>query len=883
MRAVHLQTEYLTEPLGIDLVHPRFYWNCEDGMGQSAYQIRAEKDGELLWDSGKVTSSSMTHIRYGGRALESRERICWSVRLWDENDKKGEWSSSWFEMGLLNKKDWIAKWISGDYIPKKNQRYPVDHFKKEFITGRNIKQARLYVSACGLYEAKLNGTRIGEFVLAPGCTDYRKRLQYQTYDVTELLNKDTVNEQDGTQKEHRSQILELELADGWFRGSLGCYGATNVYGRRTALICQLEILYADGEKDVILSDRSFGWSNDGPVRFQDLKDGEVYDAGRMPQYGGHAAEVQEDRTLVASNQAAVKEKEHFTAKLIVTPKGDRVLDFGQNIAGFVSFRIQGKKGQKVRLLMGEILDNDGEFTQKNFQVYKPEKEFGKLKEMLLVVGMGEKLKHLQPTPKQEILFNCSGREDRYKTAYAVFGFRYAKIETDAAFRAEDFEAVAVYSDLEETGTFHCSSEKVNRLYENTLWSMNGNFLDLPTDCPTRERLGWTGDAQIFFDTGAYMMNTAPFFRKWMQDMADGKMKNGVVPAVVPYVGLEMMYNNTGASVGWGDAAVILPYRFWKRYGDLQIMEEYYEKLAKPYAEFMLTHTGHTEKKEAQENPWNTYVYEKGMHLGEWLEPKEFQDKITAGKRQKQTEVATAYFHYSMTLMCEMAGALGRKKEEAQFREYADGSKKAYEWLYLRGGAPDTDRQAKLVRPLAFGLGDPSCRQAMEKRLLEAVKRRNYRIGTGFLSTPFVLKVLTESGNTEAAYRMLENEESPGWLYEVNQGATTVWENWEGTDSHNHYSPGAVCQWLFDTVAGIRVAGENHFQITPNPGGSLREAAANYRSLYGEVCIRWEKTARKTVYTVEIPCNTTAELFLPRGEQRTLVSGNYRFEEAEDGF
>lgn len=880
MKAIHLQTEYLTEPLGIDLRHPRFYWNCEGGTRQSAYQIRVETEKELLWDSGKVESSSMTHIRYGGRALQSREEIFWSVCLWDEKDQKGEWTTSRFEMGLLRETDWTAKWISGDYIPKKNQRYPVDHFRKEFGTVGTIKKARLYASACGLYEARLNGKRVGTFVMAPGCTDYRKRIQYQTYDVTKMLQRNAEERQCAGEKRGTLQTLELELADGWFRGSSGCYGVTNVYGRRTSLICQLELTYEDGKTEVIGSDRSFRWSNDGPVRFQDLKDGEVYDANRRPQYKGYAAEVEEKRNLTASNQVEVKEQEHFKAKLFTTPKGDRVLDFGQNIAGFVSFRIRGKTGQKIRLLMGEMLDKDGEFTQKNFQVYKPEKEFGKLKEMMFVIGKGEKLKHLQPTPKQEILFTCSGGEDRYKTSYAVFGFRYAKIETDVPFRPEDFEAIAVYSDLEQTGAFRCSNEKVNKLYENTLWSMKGNFLDIPTDCPTRERLGWTGDAQIFFDTGAYMMNIAPFFRKWMQDMADGMMKNGVVPAVVPYAGLEMMYNNTGASAGWGDAAVILPYRFWKRYGDRQVMETYYEKIARPYAEFMIAHTGHSDKKDAKKNPWNAYVYEKGMHLGEWLEPEEFQDNVAAGKTQKQTEVATAYFHYSMTLLSEMAEALGKKEEGKKFRDYAEGSKKAYECLYLKDGAPDTDRQAKLVRPLAFGLGDLSRRKALEKRLFEAAERRRYRIGTGFLSTPFVLHVLTEAGNVEAAYRMLENEEAPGWIFEINQGATTIWEDWEGTVSRNHYSPGSVCQWLFDTAAGIRIAGENHFQIEPRPGGSLREVTASYASLYGKVCVHWEEQEGKILYDVEIPDNTTAELVLPGGEKRRLTSGKYCLEETK---
>jgi len=378
-----------------------------------------------------------------------------------------------------------------------------------------------------------------------------------------------------------------------------------------------------------------------------------------------------------------------------------------------------------------------------------------------------------------------------------------------------------YSDLEQTGSFTCSNEKVNKLVQNTVWSMKGNFLDVPTDCPTRERLGWTGDAQVFFDTGAYLMNAAPFFRKFMRDMADNQMKSGKISAVMPYNGLSMLYDNTGGSVGWGDCAVLLPYRYWKRYGDRSFLEEFYPVM-RGLAEFMIAGTGHKSKKAAKENPYNQYVYEKGMHLGEWLEPEEFQDKIAAGHSALHTEEATAYLHYTMRHMAEVAQALGKTEDTARYAEYAEGAKKAYHHLFLQNGAPDTDRQAKLVRPLALGLaeGDEEIKKALEARLIQAVERREYRIATGFLSTPFVLGTLTKAGQVDLAYKMLENEQCPGWLYEMNQGATTIWEDWEGKLSQNHYSPGAVCQWLFDTAAGIRVDGENRFVIRPIPGGTL---------------------------------------------------------------
>ncbi|MCM1543268.1 MAG: glycoside hydrolase family 78 protein [Blautia sp.] len=872
MRAVHLQTEYLTEALGIDVPYPRFYWNCEGGVRQTAYRIVArlinavtvgEQSGaEVVWDSGKVQSGSMAHIPYGGRALKSRERISWNVTLWDEKDEAGPSAESWFEMGLLEKPDWKAKWISGDYKAGKKERYPADCFRKRFFLSGEVLQARLYLTACGIYEAKLNGQRAGDFVLAPGCTDYRKRIQYQTYDVTGLLEKENT--------------LEVQLGDGWFRGSLGAYGQIHVYGRRTSVLAQLEILYADGKKQTVVSDGSWDWSNDGPVRFNDLKDGEIYDAGKLPSYSGKAKEVLEERNLVASNNVPVREKETFVPRMIVTPSGKKVLDFGQNIAGFLEFTVQGKRGQTMKLTCGEILDEKGELTRKNFTLHKFRGEFGQMKQLLMIMGMADKVPGERiDTPKQEIHFTCSGQKDHFKNAFSVFGFRYVQVDTELQVDPEDFRAVAVYSDLEQTGSFVCSNEKVNRLYANTLWSMKGNFLDIPSDCPTRERLGWTGDAQVFFETGSYMMNIAPFFRKWLQDVEDGKMKNGSIPSVVPHCGMDLMYTQTGGSVGWGCATVLLPYRYWKCYGDRRILEQYYP-LAKSYTDYMLAHMGHVDKKEAEADPYDKYVYEKGRHLGEWLEPAEFKDEIGPTSQLRQTEVSCAYFHYDVTLMAEMAEELGRKEDAALYREYADGSGKAYRNLFLKEGAPDTDRQAKLIRPIALGLADGSLREQLEKRLAKAVENRQYRIGTGFLSTPFVLKTLTEAGFLEYAYKMLENELSPGWLYEVDQGATTVWEDWEGKDSRNHYSPGAVCGWLFDTVCGIRVCGERRFQICPRPGGTLTSAKAVYHSLYGTVESAWERDGEKTVFTVSIPVNTTAEMVLPDGRVEELAPGQKQF-------
>lgn len=846
MQAIHMQVEYLTEPLGLGNPIPRFYWNAEGGVRQTAYQIICKRGDETTWDSGKVASSSMTHIRYGGLPLHSRDIVIWSVRLWDENDKPGEAAKSHFELGLLEQHDWTARWISGNYRPRKNRRYPADYFKKEFTIREGFVKARLYATAHGVYDVTINGTRLESFILAPGITDYRKRIQVQTYDVTMLLRE--------------NNRLELRLGDGWYRGSTAAYGVVNVYGTQTDILAQLEICYENGHTETIVTDGSWAWSNDGPIRFNDLKDGEIIDAAMKPSYKGTAIEVAapKNATLVSSDNVPVTEHEHFAATLLTANDGTRVLDFGQNIAGYLSFTVTGRKGQRFRLICGEVLDKDGHVDLSGIQESRPAKGWTQISLMKKLMTNGISGEN-DPTPRQEILFTCSGEEDSYKSSFCVFGFQYVQIVGDVEIDPANFTAIAVYSDMEQVGNFSCSDDRINKLLENTRWSMKSNFLDVPTDCPTRERLGWTGDAQIFFDTGAYLMNSAPFFAKWLRDMEDSQYKNGLIPAVLPYEGIEQMYSSTGSSVGWGDAIYLIPYRYYKRFGDKELLRQSWPMMKK-YAEYLmkkLEKDGH---------------YEKGIHLGEWLEPEQFRDKVY-GAQAKHPEECTAYLYLTMMTMIEIAEILDEQECISQYREIARKAKAVYpEYAEL-----DTDRQARLVRPLALGLLDGENKVKAQKRLKRAVENYDYRVGTGFLSTPFILGVLTEAGETETAYRMLVNTRCPGWLYEVEQGTTTVWENWEGNLSRNHYSPGAVCQWLFDTVAGIRVDGENHFIIAPVPGGTLCRANASYNSIYGEVRSCWEKTGSGIKFKISIPANCTAEIRMPGNLIETVTAGVHEFE------
>lgn len=876
MKAVNLKCEYLKNPVGIDISEPRLFWNCEGGVKQTAYRISAvDEENNILWDSGKVESSRMTHIKWAGEKLRSRTRVIWKVKLWDENNSEGEWSDeAFFEIGLLNKTDWQAKWITGNYNPdrsvadkkkkigksfllqgidylfesnkpEKLERYPVDCFKHAFSVDKEVKKARLYITSCGIYEARINGEKAGDFCLAPGITDYTKRIQYQTYDVKELI-KNGENE------------ITVELADGWYRGSVGAWGLKQEYGFETKFIAQLEITYADGTVKTEITDEKWQWSNDGAIRFADNKDGETVDANRIPTYRGFAKLTSCNVVPSASNNVYIKEKERFKPEIIKTPSGKTVLDFKQNIAGYIEFRLNAKQNQRIFLRFGELLDENGEFTQKNIQCSN---------------------KHIT-TPLQQIDYICKEGENRYKTKFAIFGFQYVLVETDVPFAADDFTGIAAYSDMEQTGFFESSNDLLNKFVHATVWSTKGNSADLPTDCPTRERHGWTGDAQIFFPSASYLFDYASFSKKYLNDMYDWQKKNGKLPQIAPPGGIDFFMDIMNGSVGWSDAGIIIPYYFWKKYGDRDILEEYYDRMKK-YAEFMISRVGKNaplSKRHKVKGENKKYVVNSGQSYGEWAEPADVFPNVWTNTILPHTEVSTAYTSHVLGLMSEISEELGKNDDAKRFGEISEKCKKAYQALVeTEDNSLDTDRQACLVRPLAFGLLNEKQKEFAEKRLIMALDNYGWRLGTGFLSTPLILGVLAKI-DVESAYRLLENEEMPGWLFMPKNGATTVWESWEGTKAQggiaslNHYSKGAVCEWLFNTMCGINVDGENHFVISPKPGGSFTYAKAEYRSVFGTVTSGWEKKDGKTVFTVTVPSNCTAEIRLPDGTVKNVCAG-----------
>ena len=848
MIAINLKTEYLINPIGIDIQNPRLIWNCEGGIKQTAYRIVAISAMIAVWDSGKVKSDSMRAIY--PKKLFSRQRVEWRVLLWDENDNAGDWSeTAFFETGLLSADDWMAKWITGNYRVNKKQRYPVDCFKKNF-TAIGVRKARLYVTACGLYEVKINGTRVGNFVLAPGHTDYRKRIQYQTYDVTDLIKGG-------------ANIITAELADGWYRGSCGAWGLKNQYGTQTKLLAQLELTDAEGKILRICTDKNWSWSNDGAVRFADNKDGEIVDARKKPSYSGVAREVKCKVVPTASNNVPLTEHERFAnAEIITTPKGKTVLNFGQNVAGYISFDINAKAGQVIKLRFGEILDKDGELTLKNIQCATKKRA----------------------TPLQQIIYTCKEGVNVYKTKFAIFGFQYVEI-TGCDLNNAKFEAIAVYSDMEETLAFESSNELLNKFVECTRWSAKNNSADVPTDCPTRERHGWTGDSQIFFTTAAYLFNYAPFAKKHLRDVYDWQKKNGKLPQIAPYGGVDFYMATMNGAPGWADVGILIPYRFYKQYDDVAILKEYYGGMRR-YAEFIIGRMGRKtllSKPLHLKHKYRKYAINCGQAYGEWAEPADVHPMHWTDMILPKPEVATAYASWMMRLMSEIADILGKREDEKRYAFYAEKTKEAYRAIRQTAEYPlDTDRQAMLVRPLYLNLLDERQTKYAKERLIQAMEHYGWRVGTGFLSTPLILEVLTRI-DTEYAYRLLENEEMPGWLFMPKIGATTIWESWEGTQAQggiaslDHYSKGAVLEWVFSKMCGITVTGENKFRIAPMPGGHFSFVKTTYKSVYGEVTSGWEKTEIGWKYIVSVPTNTTAEIVLPDGRKKTVVAGEYVFQ------
>ena len=738
---------------------------------------------------------------------------------------------------------WKAKWIDPELPHAPETRQPASVLRRVF-TAAQTENALLYITCHGLYEACLNGQRVGDFVLAPGTGDYAKRLTVQCYEVSEFLRAGK-NE------------LTVTLGDGWYRGSVGIDGLHNYYGADLALLCQLEV---DGQI-VLCSDESWEASQQGPTRENDLQRGETYDVRMEEIRGWHGVTVREfdNGNLAPTESVPILEQERFVGKLFTAPNGDTLIDFGQNLAGYTELRVNAKAGQTITLWHGETLDENGNFTQKNFDP-------------------GDRNKSGIP---QKITYICKDGENLYKPSFTIFGFRYAKIETEMDLRDAEFTAIAVYSQMPQTGFFSCGNADVNRLFLNSLWSMRSNFCDIPTDCPTRERAGWTGDAGVFAPTAVYLADCLPILRKWLGECRLAQGEDGLVQNIAPVNNKGGMISNLlQGSAGWGDACILVPWALYEAYRDKTILEENYD--------MMCRWMGYCEKRAQKTrphnllNPYHKYLVDEGFHFGEWCQP-----DVDNGESMKKTmmlgapEVATAYYFRSASLLGQIAELLGKHEDAARFAALAENAKQAYRVSCTKKGAIVSDRQCEYVRPIAFGLLDGDEVQSAADALNALVVKNSCHLNTGFLSTPDLCRVLAENGHADTAYSLLLQPECPGWLYAVKKGATTIWETWDGVradgtvhDSLNHYSYGAIAGWLFSGVCGIRLQA-GALTVKPCPDRRLGYARAEWRSPVGTIRSAWEYRGDTLLLDITVP--VAATLVLPNGENKSVEKGEYHDE------
>ncbi len=840
-----LVCEYHENPIGIDVKKPRFSWQIlsdRSNVLQTAYEIKVTSQspkGKLVWSSGKVESDQSVNVEYGGPALKSMQRVYWKVRVWDNNNKVSAWSApAFWEMGILDPGTWKASWISMGSADDMAKIRPCQYFRKEFSTSKKIKSARVYITSKGLYQLFLNGQKVSPDLFTPGWTSYNKRTQYQTYDVTAMLQG--------------KNSLGAILGDGWYRGTIGWSSQSGYYGTKLALLAQLQINYTDGTSEIIGSDKSWKVST-GPILESSIYDGETYDA-RLEIPGWDKTGFDDSKwenaailslskdILVAPQGVPVRSiMEIKPIKILTTPKGETVFDMGQNMVGWVRLKVQGNKGDKVILKFAEVLDKEGNFYTANLRSAKATDTY-------ILKGNGEEI---------------------FEPHFTFHGFRFVKLEGFPGTPGLDnITGVVIYSDMPQTGTFACSDSLINQLQRNIQWGQRGNFLDVPTDCPQRdERLGWTGDAQVFSMTAAFNFNVAAFYTKWTKDITADQLPNGKVPHVIPDV-----LKGGGGSTAWADVALIVPWTVYRIYGDKRILEEQYSSM-KGWVEYMRNRAG-------EDNLWTG-----DTHYGDWLAFASTRSDYTGATTEKDL-IATAYYCYSTNLLAKIAGIIGNKADEAEYTALAKAVKKAFNAEFVTpNGRLVSHTQTAYALALSFDLLPEYMREKAAGYFAEDVTKFKH-LTTGFVGTPLLCSTLSAIGRDDLAFMLLMRKKYPSWLYPVTQGATTIWERWDGQkpdgtfqdvgmNSFNHYAYGAIGEWLYNHVAGINVDPENpgykHIFFSPHVGGGLTNADAEFMSMYGMIKSAWKFDGQDFVYGISIPANTTASVTLPSTQVDQVVT------------
>ena len=877
MRATGLTTEYETDPVGLATTRPRFSWRLESDDPsteiQLAYEIEVDSDGLVIWKTAMVQSAAQVLVPYAGQRLTSRQQCTWRVRVWagepgSEPTMPGPWSEpASFELALLRTEDWASTaWIGSPHelaqppTPRLRRRRqntdrPSPLLRKEFEVeqGDDIAEARLYCSALGIYDVEINGTSVSEDRLRPGFTAYGHRIQHQTYDVSALLI------------EGRNTI-GITLADGWWRGRVGVFRKPNNWGTNVAAIARLEA----GNRTLVQSDSTWK-ATEGGVRRSCLFNGEEFDARLEPD--GWTSTGFDDRAwsavtvidgptrrLVPQVGPSVRVVERIRSQHVFrTPSGETVVDFGQNLAGVVEFTVSGPAGSSVRLTHGETLTTDGEFTSDTF---------------------GDS--------RQQVHYTLAGTDgtETFAARFTYHGFRYARVDEwppGSEPTADDFTALVLSSEARNTGRFECSHRKINQLVENIDRSQVANFVEIPTDCPTREKAGWTGDIAVFGRTGALNRNIAPILTRWLGDVRADQLDNGRIPCVVPvsssYNAFFMRPTHGGAA--WADACVDVPWTLYLHYGDHRVLEENYATMCRWVD--ALEHRSQSDPWWAKADPrthigsgrHREHVIDSGFQWAEWLAPGETLTRNwLRGLLKPDPLIATAYYARTLQKVARITSLLNHPDDAQKLIERREMVVAAIrKHLFATDGLPHRRDQIGLVACLAFGLIDEPHQATAGEALADAVRANDAKLATGFTMTPLLCPTLVDAGHTELAYDVLLSTDIPSWLYPISKGATTVWETWDAIKpdgsvsdvSQNHYAFGAIGEFLHRYVAGLDTdperPGYEHVLIEPrpDPAGRLTRASANLETARGTVSTSWTISDGQLTVDATIPVGATATI------------------------
>lgn len=852
-----LVCEFLTNPIGLHETKPRLSWKISDsrpGAVQKAYQIQAASSIELLeskpdlWKTGWVKEDNSLDIEWNGKTLKSKMKVYWRVQVKDLKGKESPWSDvATFEIGLLKKSDWSAKWITDG----KERPGPSPYFRKSFELKEKPVKARLYITARGLFEATINGQRFCNDYFTPGWTEFSKRIHSLTYDVTTQLNQGR-------------NAIGVVLGDGWFAGNMGWEKNRNIWGKTLSLLSELEVEYADGSTEKIVSGDDWRFQY-GAVRESDIYNGETVDM-RQTQFGwdtpnfdesswSNAILAEDPKGAVISKPGyPVRKQEELSAINLTEPRfGVHVFDLGQNMVGLVRVKIHGHQwGDEVVVRYAEMLQDNG-------MIYTENLRSAKCTDRVICNEWGE----IEFIPK-----------------FTFHGFRY--VELTGLRRKPDLTDVVglvLHTEIPSTGSFECSDPLVNRLQQNIVWGQKGNFFEAPTDCPQRdERLGWTGDAQIFIGTAAFNRDVTSFFEKWCEDMEDAQFDDGRIPHVAPNPFRDEKGNSGGGGgqAAWADAVVICPWMIYQCYGDKRILEKRYESMKK-----FVDWRADTAK---------NYIHSQAV-FGDWL-----AIDIPDGKCDKSPTpkdlIATAYMAKTTEILSKVATILGKSADAKKYATLFKNIKKAFNDEFVTpAGRIAGDTQASYLLALGFDLLSPSQREAAGKNLIKAIDNWKGHLATGFVGTPLLAPVLTSIGRTDIAYKLLLKQTYPSWLYTVLQGATTMWERWNSytkekgfgsasMNSFNHYAYGAIGEWMVSTVAGLgvdpEVPGYKHIIIKPQPGEGITWAKADLVTRYGLASSAWKIEDGVLTVNVVVPPNTSATVYLPGKDPIEVSAGQFEY-------